>query len=146
MFFHHSGHTHRNKRTFLLDDAQSPIQSIEFLEVGATKEYPGGYSLVRVYTGGYSLVRVYTGGYMVSNYKNRTDLARAWGRAAGTSTTPCSRTTCWARSPTETTASPGICPVCAHSDQGVVRGTMRPAAAGLRSSGPWRGRGPGAPP
>jgi Icc protein len=70
VFFHHSGHTHRNKRTFLLDDTQSPIPSIEFLEVGATKEYPGGYSLLRVYTGG----------YMVSYYKNRTDLARAWGQ------------------------------------------------------------------
>jgi 3',5'-cyclic-AMP phosphodiesterase len=68
VFFHHSGHTHRNKRTFLLDDTQSPIQSVEFLEVGATKEYPGGYSLLRLYTGG----------YMVSYYKNRTPLALAW--------------------------------------------------------------------
>jgi 3',5'-cyclic-AMP phosphodiesterase len=68
IFFHHSGHTHRNKRTFLLDDTQSPIESIEFLEVGATKEYPGGYSLLRLYTGG----------YMVSYYKNRTPLALAW--------------------------------------------------------------------
>jgi 3',5'-cyclic-AMP phosphodiesterase len=70
VFFHHSGHTHRNKRTFLLDDSQSPIQSVEFLEVGATKEYPGGYSLLRLYTGGYT----------VSYYKNRTPLARAWGQ------------------------------------------------------------------
>jgi hypothetical protein len=70
VFFHHSGHTHRNKRTFLLDENQSPIQSIEFLEVGATKEYPGGYSLLRLYTGG----------YMVSYYKNRTPLARAWAQ------------------------------------------------------------------
>jgi 3',5'-cyclic-AMP phosphodiesterase len=68
VFFHHSGHTHRNKRTFLLDEAQSPIQSVEFLEVGATKEYPGGYSLLRLYTGGYT----------VSYYKNRTPLALAW--------------------------------------------------------------------
>jgi len=30
--------------------------------------------------GGYSLLRVYTGGYVVSYYKNRTDLARAWGQ------------------------------------------------------------------
>ena len=44
VFCHHSGHTHRNKRTYLLDDSQSPIESVEFLEVGATKEYPGGYS------------------------------------------------------------------------------------------------------
>jgi Icc protein len=70
VFFHHSGHTHRNKRTFLLDSDQSPIPAVEFLEVGATKEYPGGYSLLRLYTGG----------YMVSYYKNRTDLARAWGQ------------------------------------------------------------------
>jgi predicted phosphodiesterase len=70
VFFHHSGHTHRNKRTFLLDQTQSPVQSIEFLEVGATKEYPGGYSLLRLYSGGYT----------VSYYKNRTALAVAWGQ------------------------------------------------------------------
>jgi hypothetical protein len=70
VFFHHSGHTHRNKRTFLLDQDQAPIQSVEFLEVGATKEYPGGYSLLRLFSGG----------YMVSYYKNRTQLARAWGQ------------------------------------------------------------------
>ena len=70
VFFHHSGHTHRNKRTYLLDQNQAPVESVEFLEVGATKEYPGGYSLLRLYTGG----------YMVSYYKNRTDLARAWGQ------------------------------------------------------------------
>ena len=70
VFFHHSGHTHRNKRTYLLDDTQSPVESIEFLEVGATKEYPGGYSLLRLYTGG----------YMVSYYKNRTPDALAWAQ------------------------------------------------------------------
>jgi 3',5'-cyclic-AMP phosphodiesterase len=70
VFFHHSGHTHRNKRTFLLDYQQNPVQSVEFLEVGATKEYPGGYSLLRLYTGG----------YMVSYYKNRTQLALAWAQ------------------------------------------------------------------
>ena len=70
VFFHHAGHTHRNKRTFLLDQQQSPIQTVEFLEVGATKEYPGGYSLLRLYTGG----------YMVSYYKNRTPLALAWAQ------------------------------------------------------------------
>ena len=70
VFFHHSGHTHRNKRTFLLDNQQNPVQTVEFLEVGATKEYPGGYSLLRLYTGG----------YMVSYYKNRTQLALAWSQ------------------------------------------------------------------
>ena len=70
LFGHHSRHTHRNKRTYLLDDQQNPVQSVEFLEVGATKEYPGGYSLLRLYTGG----------YMVSYYKNRTQLALAWAQ------------------------------------------------------------------
>jgi 3',5'-cyclic-AMP phosphodiesterase len=70
VFFHHSGHTHRNKRTFFVDENQNPQQGVEFLEVGATKEYPGGYSLVRVHTGG----------YMVSFYKTRTQLALAWGQ------------------------------------------------------------------
>lgn len=65
VFLHHSGHTHRNKRTF----AQGSRQ-VEFLEVAATKEYPGGYSLVRVHTGG----------YQVSFYKTRSDLARQWSQ------------------------------------------------------------------
>jgi Icc protein len=30
VFFHHSGHTHRNKRTFLLDNGQSPVEPVEF--------------------------------------------------------------------------------------------------------------------
>jgi 3',5'-cyclic-AMP phosphodiesterase len=68
VFLHHSGHTHRNKRTFFVDDDQSPVQSTEFLEVAATKEYPGGYSLVKIYSGGYT----------VSFYKTRTPLAQAW--------------------------------------------------------------------
>jgi 3',5'-cyclic-AMP phosphodiesterase len=65
VFFHHSGHTHRNKRTFMQES-----QSVEFLEVAATKEYPGGYSLVRVHTGG----------YQVNFYKTRSDLARQWSQ------------------------------------------------------------------
>jgi 3',5'-cyclic-AMP phosphodiesterase len=68
VFLHHSGHTHRNKRTFFVDENQAPQRSVEFLEVGAVKEYPGGYSLLRVYSGG----------YMVSFYKTRTPLAQAW--------------------------------------------------------------------
>jgi 3',5'-cyclic-AMP phosphodiesterase len=65
VFFHHSGHTHRNKRTFMQES-----QSVEFLEVAATKEYPGGYSLVQLYTGG----------YLVSFYKTRSELARRWSQ------------------------------------------------------------------
>jgi len=68
VFLHHSGHTHRNKRTFFVDENQSPLHSTEFLEVAATKEYPGGYSLVKIYSGGYT----------VSFYKTRTPLAQAW--------------------------------------------------------------------
>ncbi|WP_232839696.1 MULTISPECIES: hypothetical protein [Nocardia] len=41
---------------------------MEFLEVAAVREYPGGYSLLRVYEGG----------YMVNFYKTRTPAARAW--------------------------------------------------------------------
>ena len=64
VFLHHSGHTHRNRRTRPdRDDV-----AVEFLEVGAVKEYPGGYSLLRIYDGG----------YMVNFYKTRTDLARRW--------------------------------------------------------------------
>lgn len=59
----YSGHTHRNKRT------RSVIApNVPFIELGATKEYPGGYGLVRVYEGG----------YMVNFYKTRGDAARAW--------------------------------------------------------------------
>jgi 3',5'-cyclic AMP phosphodiesterase CpdA len=65
VFLHHAGHTHRNKRTFM-DDSRS----VEFLEVAATKEYPGGYALVRLYTGG----------YLVSFHKTRSGLARRWSQ------------------------------------------------------------------
>ncbi|WP_431956019.1 metallophosphoesterase family protein [Nocardia lijiangensis] len=63
VFLHHSGHTHRNRRT----EPDAAI-AVEFLEVAAVKEYPGGYSLLRVYEGG----------YMVNFYKTRTEDARRW--------------------------------------------------------------------
>lgn len=59
----YSGHTHRNKRT---RSAIAP--DVPFIELGATKEYPGGYGVVRVYEGG----------YMVNFHKTRADAARAW--------------------------------------------------------------------
>ncbi|GAA1914788.1 metallophosphoesterase [Streptantibioticus ferralitis] len=65
VFFHHAGHTHRNKRTFAQES-----QAVEFLEVAATKEYPGGYALVRCHTGG----------YQVNFYKTRSELARRWSQ------------------------------------------------------------------
>ncbi|MFC7449539.1 metallophosphoesterase family protein [Rhodococcus daqingensis] len=65
VFLHHSGHTHRNRRT-----RPDTAAAVEFLEVGAVKEYPGGYSLLRIHEGG----------YMVNFYKTRTDLARQWSQ------------------------------------------------------------------
>ncbi|WP_280432266.1 hypothetical protein [Nocardia brasiliensis] len=41
---------------------------VEFLEVAAVKEYPGGYMLLRLYTGGYTL----------NFYKTRSAAARSW--------------------------------------------------------------------
>lgn len=67
VFFHHSGHTHRNQRT------SSPVAAdVEFLEVAATKEYPGGFALVKVYEGG----------YMLNFYKNSSALARQWSQTS----------------------------------------------------------------
>jgi 3',5'-cyclic-AMP phosphodiesterase len=66
VFFHHSGHTHRNLRT------TSPVATgVDFLEVAATKEYPGGFTLLRVYEGG----------YMANFYKSSSALARQWSQA-----------------------------------------------------------------
>ena len=65
VFFHHSGHTHRNQRT------SSPVATnVEFLEVAATKEYPGGFALLKVYEGG----------YMLNFYKSASTLARQWSQ------------------------------------------------------------------
>ncbi|WP_228819368.1 metallophosphoesterase [Nocardia transvalensis] len=63
VFLHHSGHTHRNRRT----RPDIPL-SVEFLEVAAVKEYPGGYTLLRLYEGG----------YMATFYKTRTPNSRRW--------------------------------------------------------------------
>lgn len=63
LFLHHAGHTHRNKRTI------SPIAPrVTHQEIAAAKEYPGGFSILRLHTGGYAL----------NFYKSRSDLARQW--------------------------------------------------------------------
>jgi hypothetical protein len=63
LFLHHAGHTHRNKRTI------SPLAPrVTLQEIAAGKEYPGGFSILRLYTGGYAL----------NFYKSRSDLAREW--------------------------------------------------------------------
>lgn len=63
VFFHHAGHTHRNKRT-----VGTTARGVTFQEIGAVKEYPGGFSLLRLHTGGYAM----------NFYKTRADLAREW--------------------------------------------------------------------
>ncbi|MGY6022726.1 metallophosphoesterase [Streptomyces spinosirectus] len=50
VFLHHAGHTHRNKRTLL---PRAPHVALQ--EVGAAKEYPGGFGLLRIHSGGYAL-------------------------------------------------------------------------------------------
>ena len=63
LFLHHAGHTHRNHRTI------SPIApAVTLQEIAAGKEYPGGFSLLRLYTGGFAL----------NFYKSSSDQARAW--------------------------------------------------------------------
>jgi 3',5'-cyclic-AMP phosphodiesterase len=63
MFLHHAGHTHRNHRTI------SPIApDVTHQEIAAGKEYPGGFSLLRLYTGGFAL----------NFHKSSSDLAREW--------------------------------------------------------------------
>jgi hypothetical protein len=63
VFLHHSGHTHRNKRTI-----STTAQNVVFQEVAAVKEYPGGFHLLRVFSGGYAL----------NFYKFRDPDAQAW--------------------------------------------------------------------
>ena len=63
VFLHHAGHTHRNKRT-PLDAAPDVVHQ----EVAAVKEYPGGFTILRLHTGGYAL----------NFHKSSSDDALAW--------------------------------------------------------------------
>src|SRR5213078_97569 len=63
VFLHHAGHTHRNKRTL-----STGAPNVVFQEVAAVKEYPGGFTLLRVFTGGYAL----------NFYKFKSLLAQEW--------------------------------------------------------------------
>jgi hypothetical protein len=63
VFVHHSGHTHRNKRT-----TSTTAPNVTFQEVAAVKEYPGGFHLLRVFSGGYAM----------NFYKFRDADAQAW--------------------------------------------------------------------
>jgi 3',5'-cyclic-AMP phosphodiesterase len=63
VFLHHAGHTHRNHLTL------SPaVPGVTLQEVAAAKEYPGGFSILRLHTEGYAM----------NFYKSRSDLAREW--------------------------------------------------------------------
>ncbi|MFB9465661.1 hypothetical protein [Streptomyces cinereospinus] len=50
VFLHHAGHTHRTKRTVL-----NEAPHVTFQEVSAVKDYPKGFSLLRLHTAGYAL-------------------------------------------------------------------------------------------
>ncbi|MEV0077782.1 metallophosphoesterase [Nocardia neocaledoniensis] len=49
VFLHQAGHTHRNRMS------RPDSGRVEFLEVAAVKEYPGGYALLRIYERGYTV-------------------------------------------------------------------------------------------
>ena len=59
----YAGHTHRNNRSL-----SSETGTVPFFEGGAVKEYPGGYTTVRLYTAG----------YQVNFWKTSSPDARAW--------------------------------------------------------------------
>ena len=63
LFLHHAGHTHRNKRTI---SPSAPAVTLQ--EIAAGKEYPGGFSLLRLHTGGFAL----------NFYKTSSELSREW--------------------------------------------------------------------
>ena len=63
VFLHHAGHTHRNRRT-----TSPAAPGVTLQEVAAVKEYPGGFTLLRLHTEGYAL----------NFYKVRSELARQW--------------------------------------------------------------------
>jgi hypothetical protein len=63
VFLHHAGHTHRNKLTPL-----PGAPDVVHQEVAAVKEYPGGFTLLRVHEGGFAL----------NFHKSSSDEARAW--------------------------------------------------------------------
>lgn len=67
VFLHHSGHTHRNRRT-----VSSVAPHVAFLEVAAIKEYPGGFTLVHIHEGG----------YMANFHKSSAPAAREWSQAS----------------------------------------------------------------
>jgi hypothetical protein len=59
----YAGHTHRNNRSLATGTGEVP-----FFEGGAVKEYPGGFTQVRLFEGG----------YMVNFFKTSSEDARAW--------------------------------------------------------------------
>lgn len=98
LFLHHAGHTHRNKRTI------SPLApGVTMQEIAAGKEYPGGFSLLRLYTGGFAL----------NFYKTRSRLARAWSERSGRRSLASGRSSRWAAAcPIATRWSRATSPAC----------------------------------
>ena len=98
LFLHHAGHTHRNKRTI------SPVApGVTHQEIAAGKEYPGGFSLLRLHTGGFAL----------NFYKTRSDSPGRGANAAGRRSSASGRSSrSAAASPTATRWSRAISPAC----------------------------------
>ncbi|HEX3592822.1 MAG TPA: metallophosphoesterase family protein [Pseudonocardiaceae bacterium] len=63
VFLHHAGHTHRNHLT-----VSPAAPNVRMQEVAAAKEYPGGFTVLRLHTGGYAM----------NFYKSTSELAREW--------------------------------------------------------------------
>jgi 3',5'-cyclic-AMP phosphodiesterase len=63
VFLHHAGHTHRNHRS-----VSPTAPRVTHQEIAAAKEFPGGFSILRLYSGGYAM----------NFYKSRSELARRW--------------------------------------------------------------------
>jgi hypothetical protein len=75
VFLHHAGHTHRNKLTEL-DGAPG----VTHQEVAAVKEYPGGYTLLRIHTGGYAMnfAKSSSEDALAWSERSRTQIAGTW--------------------------------------------------------------------
>ncbi len=63
VFLHHAGHTHRNHLT-----VSPTAPNVRLQEVAAAKEYPGGFTVLRLHTGGYAM----------NFYKSTSEPAREW--------------------------------------------------------------------
>lgn len=79
VFLHHAGHTHRNRRS---DLAGAP--GVVHQEVAAVKEFPGGFTLLRIHEGGYALNfhKASSDEAAAWNERSRTQIAGTWPQFA----------------------------------------------------------------